>query len=38
MVKSYLKVILKREGGNIFENFSFGMTDHESTSLLENNY
>lgn len=28
----------KKERGNIFENFLFWKTDHESTSLLGNNY
>lgn len=28
----------KKERGNIIENFLFGKTDYESTSLLGNNY
>lgn len=39
MVKSNLKSqTFKKERGNIIENFLFGKTDHESTSLLGNNY
>lgn len=38
MVKSNLKCQTLKRRGNIFENFLFGKTDHESTSLLGNNY
>lgn len=38
MVKSNLKSQTLKRRGNIFENFLFGKTDHESTSLLGNNY
>lgn len=38
MVKSNLKCQTLIRRGNIFENFLFGKTDHESTSLLGNYY
>lgn len=39
MVKSNLKSqTLKKREGILIENFLFGKTDHESTSLLGNNY
>lgn len=38
MVKSNLKCQTLKRRGNIFKNFLFGKTDHESTSLLGNNY